>query len=283
MDIRYLYFGGNYITVEWKNIYNGMLMGVSDLIPGVSGGTVAFILGIYDRLLASINGFFSKEWKKHLGFLIPLAIGMGSAILLLSKVIDYLLENHYEPTQFFFLGLIIGVLPFIVKEADVKSQFTTKHYVILSIVAIFLASLAFIKPVETTVITSLSVKSTFGLFFSGWIASMAMLLPGISGSFILLLLGVYSSVIAAISSFNIPIIMVVGAGVAIGFIVSSKVISYLLRNHHFMTYAVIIGLIAGSIFVVFPGVPSSIGTLVASVVTFAAGLGITLYFSKKNA
>ena len=283
MYIRYLYFGGKYITVEWKNIYKGMLMGVSDLIPGVSGGTVAFILGIYDRLLASINGFFSREWKKHIGFLIPLAIGMGSAILLLSKLIDYLLENHYDPTQFFFLGLIIGVLPFIVKEADVKSQFTTKHYVILTIVAIFLASLAFVKPVETAVITSLSLKSGIGLFFSGWMASMAMLLPGISGSFILLILGVYSSVIAAISSFNIPIIMVVGAGVALGFIVSSKVISYLLKNHHFMTYAVIIGLIVGSIFVVFPGVPSSTGTMVASIATFAAGLGITLYFSRKNA
>ncbi|MBD3109229.1 DUF368 domain-containing protein [Bacillus sp. AGMB 02131] len=269
--------------MEWKNIYKGMLMGVSDLIPGVSGGTVAFILGIYDRLLASINGFFSREWKKHIGFLIPLAIGMGSAILLLSKLIDYLLENHYDPTQFFFLGLIIGVLPFIVKEADVKSQFTTKHYVILTIVAIFLASLAFVKPVETAVITSLSLKSGIGLFFSGWMASMAMLLPGISGSFILLILGVYSSVIAAISSFNIPIIMVVGAGVALGFIVSSKVISYLLKNHHFMTYAVIIGLIVGSIFVVFPGVPSSTGTMVASIATFAAGLGITLYFSRKNA
>ena len=269
--------------MEWKNIYKGMLMGVSDLIPGVSGGTVAFILGIYDKLLASINGFFSKEWKKHIGFLIPLAIGMGSAILLLSKLIDYLLANHYEPTQFFFLGLIIGVLPFIVKEADVKSQFTGKHYAILIIVGVFLASLAFMNPIESTIITSLSFKSTIGLFFSGWIASMAMLLPGISGSFILLLLGVYSSVIAAISSLNIPVILVVGAGVALGFIISSRVISYLLKNHHFMTYAVIIGLIAGSIFVVFPGVPSSTGTLIASVLTFAAGLLITLFFSKKNA
>lgn len=269
--------------MEWKNVYNGMLMGVSDLIPGVSGGTIAFILGIYDKLLASINGFFSKEWKKHIGFLFPLAIGMGSAIILLSKLIDYLLDNHYEPTQFFFLGLIIGVLPFISKEVDVKSHFKGKHYTILTIVAVFLASLAFMNPVELTVITSLSVKSTIGLFFSGWIASMAMLLPGISGSFILLLLGVYSSVIAALSSFNIPIILVVGVGVAIGFIVSSKVISYLLKNHHFMTYAVIIGLIIGSIFVVFPGVPASAGTLAASVLTFATGLCITLFFSKKNA
>jgi len=283
MYIGYIIIGGRYITVEWKNIYNGMLMGVSDLIPGVSGGTVAFILGIYDKLLASINGFFSKEWKKHIGFLIPLAIGMGSAILLLSKLIDYLLANHYEPTQFFFLGLIIGVLPFIVKEGDVKSQFSGKHYTILTVVAIFLASLAFMNPIESTIITSLSFKSTIGLFFSGWIASMAMLLPGISGSFILLLLGVYSSVISAISSFNIPIIIVVGAGVVLGFIISSRVISYLLKNHHFMTYAVIIGLIVGSIFVVFPGFPSNIGAMIASILTFVAGLGITLYFGKKGA
>ncbi|MGN1402325.1 MAG: DUF368 domain-containing protein [Bacillus sp. (in: firmicutes)] len=267
--------------MEWKNIYRGIVMGISDLIPGVSGGTIAFILGIYDRLLSSISGFFSREWKKHIGFLIPLAIGMGSAILLLSRVIDYFLEHHYAPTQFFFLGLIVGVLPLIVKEADVKTSFTAKHYMILFVVAILLASLAFLNPLKVDIIETLTIPSTIGLFLSGWVASMAMLLPGISGSFILLLLGMYSTVIAALSSLNLPIIMVVGLGVAVGFIISSKVISYLLKHHHYMTYAVIMGLIIGSTFVIFPGWPAG-GTLAASVVTFGAGLSITLFFSSKN-
>lgn len=102
--------------MEWKNIYRGFFMGISDLIPGVSGGTIAFILGIYDDLLASISGFFSRHWKKHIGFLLPLAIGIGAALLSLSRVMEYLLKNHYAPTQFFFIGLIVGVLPFIAKK-----------------------------------------------------------------------------------------------------------------------------------------------------------------------
>lgn len=87
--------------MEWRNIYKGFLMGISDLIPGVSGGTIAFLLGIYDRLLTSINGIFSKDWKKHIGFLFPLALGMGVTILLFSRVIKFLLANYFAPTQFF--------------------------------------------------------------------------------------------------------------------------------------------------------------------------------------
>lgn len=267
--------------MEWKNIYRGLLMGISDLIPGVSGGTVAFILGIYDRLLSAISGFFSREWKKHIGFLIPLAIGMGTSILLLSRGIEFLLEHYFEPTQFLFLGLIIGVLPFIAIEADIKRQFKAKHYVVLVLVAVFLASMAFINPRETIVVTTLTPSTAIGLFFSGWIASMAMLLPGISGSFILLLLGVYSTVISALSDLNIPVIMIVGAGVAVGFIISSKVISYLLKNYSIITYAIIIGLIIGSVFVVFPGWPTEAASIIASVITFGAGLGITLYFGRR--
>ncbi|WP_042345329.1 DUF368 domain-containing protein [Bacillus massiliigorillae] len=265
--------------MEWRNIYRGILMGISDLIPGVSGGTIAFILGIYDKLLRSISGFFSREWKKHIGFLMPLAIGMGITLLLFSRVIDYLLEHHYEPTQFFFMGLIIGVLPFIAKQAKVKTHFSGKHFIVLLIVGVLLASLAFIKPQESEPITTLTVSSTIGLFFAGWLGSMAMLLPGISGSFILLILGAYSTAIAALSDFNIPIIAVIGAGVIIGFIVSSKAISYVLENFPYMTYAVILGLILGSLFVVFPGIPTGTGTIIICIITFVAGLFVTSLFS----
>ncbi len=273
---------GMTVILEWRNIYRGILMGVSDLIPGVSGGTIAFILGIYDRLLNAISGFFSRDWKKHIGFLLPLGLGIGISLLLLSRVIDYLLEKHYEPTQFFFLGLIIGVLPLVSVQANVKKHFTGKHITLLLVVAALLASLAFIKPNETQPITSLTWASTIGLFFAGWLGSMAMLLPGISGSFILLILGVYSTAISALSNLNLPIILTIGAGVIVGFIVSSKAISYVLQHYPYITYAVIIGLIVGSIFVVFPGIPNSIMTMIISVITFILGLAVTFMFSKMN-
>jgi putative membrane protein len=266
--------------MEWKNIYRGVLMGISDLIPGVSGGTIAFILGIYDRLLAAISGFFSREWKKHLGFLVPLAMGIVITLLLFSRVIDFLLTNYFEATQFFFMGLIIGVLPYIMKTAEVKKNFTTRHIVILSVIGIALASTAFIQTSDAiTPITALSVPSFFLLFFSGWIASMAMLLPGVSGSFILLLIGVYSTAINALSTLNIPVILTIGAGVMIGFIISSKLIRYLLIHYTYVTYAAIIGLILGSLFVVFPGVSGDTTTLLLSLATFTVGLVFTLLFS----
>ena len=266
--------------MEWKNIYRGILMGISDLIPGVSGGTIAFILGIYDRLLESISGFFSREWKKHLGFLVPLGIGIVITLLLFSRVIEYLLEQHYEATQFFFMGLIIGVIPYIMKQAEVKKNFTVRHLVILVVIGAALAVTAFIPTEEDLApITSLTLPVFFLLFFSGWLASMAMLLPGISGSFILLLLGVYSTAINALSSLNIPVAMAIGAGVIVGFIVSSKAIQYLLANFTYVTYAAIIGLILGSLFVVFPGFSADSTTLITSLITFALGLVFTLLFS----
>lgn len=266
--------------MEWKNIYRGILMGISDLIPGVSGGTIAFILGIYDRLLESISGFFSREWKKQLGFLVPLGIGIVITLLLFSRFIEFLLENHYEATQFFFMGLILGVLPYIMKQAEVKKNFTARHLVILLVIGAALASMAFIQTEENIApITDLSLPTFFLLFFSGWLASMAMLLPGISGSFILLLIGVYSTAINALSTLNLPIVLTIGAGVMVGFVVSSKVISYLLEHFTYVTYAAIIGLILGSLFVVFPGFASDTATLVTSLITFVVGLVFTLWFS----
>jgi putative membrane protein len=268
--------------MQWRNLYRGFLMGISDLIPGVSGRTIAFILGIYDELLAAISGFFSRNWKKHIGFLLPLGIGIGATLLLFSRVIEYLLKNHHAPTQFFFMGLVIGVLPFITKQAGVKRNFTWKHFIVILLVGAVLASLAFIKPQDTTVITSLTTSNAIWLFFAGWAGSMAMLLPGISGSLILLILGVYSTAIGALSNFNLPIIAVIGAGVIVGFIVSSKAISYLLKYFTYITFALIIGLIVGSVFVIYPGIPESGTPFVLSVIAFFTGLVVANMFSSSN-
>lgn len=265
--------------MQWRNLYRGFFIGISDLIPGVSGGTIAFILGIYDELLASISGFFSRNWKQHIGFLLPLAIGMGVTLLLFSRVMEYLLKNYHAQTQYFFLGLIIGVLPFIAKQANMKTNFKIRHFLLILVVGAALGSLAFMSPQDNTPITTLTASNALGLFLAGWAGSMAMLLPGISGSFILLLLGVYSTAIGALSNLNLPIIAVIGFGVVIGFIVSSKIISYLLLHFRYVTFAVIIGLIIGSVFVMYPGIPEDGTFFVMSALTFFIGLLVASLFS----
>ncbi|MBB6454139.1 putative membrane protein [Salirhabdus euzebyi] len=258
---------------EWKNIFRGMLMGTSDLVPGVSGGTIAVILGIYDRLIEAINGFFTKEWKKHLGFLIPLGLGVIGAILLLSNLIHWLLADYPIQTNFFFLGLIIGILPYLFNQADFKDTFKGNHYVLLVIAAILVASMVFFKDEGVAPLMDTSDPTVLAfLFFSGFIASMAMLLPGISGSFILLLIGSYETVITALKDREIIVILIVGVGVIMGIVLCSKIIRYFLAHHHARTFAVIIGLVVGSTVVVFPGFETDVLRSVLCIVAFAIGL-----------
>ncbi|UFT99801.1 DUF368 domain-containing protein [Radiobacillus kanasensis] len=265
--------------MEWKNIYRGMIMGASDVIPGVSGGTIAVVLGIYDQLIESINGFFSREWKKHLGFLLPLGAGIVASILLLSHVIEWLFEHYPGPTKFFFLGLIIGVLPYLFHKAEAKRTFKLQHIVLLLIGAAIVASMVFFQTGESEPMTEFSFQSYLFLFFSGMIASSAMILPGISGSFILLIIGVYSTIISAVSDLRLDVIAVVGVGILIGIVLMSKIIHFFLENFTTGTYAVVIGLVIGSIVVIFPGVPAG-GAIILSVVTFALGLGLAYLLGK---
>lgn len=258
--------------MEWKNIYRGFVMGATDVVPGVSGGTIAVLLGIYDRLIAAINGIFSKEWKSHLSFLIPLGIGMVAAIFTLARLMEWLLIHHPGPTFFFFLGLIIGVLPLLLREADVKSAFQGKHFAILVIGAILIGLLVFLNDEEGAIIVERSFSIYILLFFSGFLGSAAMVLPGISGSFMLLVIGVYTTVIGAISNFHFDVIIVTGAGIAVGIVVMSKVINYFLTHFRTTTFAAIIGMVIGSIVVIFPGWPTSILLGFVSILTFAAGL-----------
>jgi putative membrane protein len=268
--------------MEWKNIFRGMLMGISDVVPGVSGGTIAFILGIYDRLIEAISGFFSKEWAKHLRFLLPLGVGMVAALLLFSHIIDFLIHTYPQQTQFLFLGLIIGVLPLLAKESQMTTTFTKRHYLALIIPLLLVASMAFLQESTRPVIETLTVGAAISLFFAGWLASMSMLLPGISGSLVLLILGFYTTAISALKSFNIPIILVIGAGVAAGFILSSKAIKYLLIHYPKLTFAAIIGLVMGSTAVVFPGFSASMLVNAVSILTFIIGVIIVQFIARTN-
>lgn len=272
-----------------SNIPRGFAMGISDLIPGVSGGTIALLLGIYDDFIASVSGVFSKHFKKSILFLLPIIIGMALAIGILSSVINYLLATHLVPTMFFFFGLILGIIPFLLRISHYKKTYKIQHWVIMGVAIIALALMAFFNGDTSHAAPSyidLSLPMLIKYFIAGVCASSAMLLPGISGSFILLLFGIYSTVTYSISEivrFNfeaLPVILMVGMGIVVGFLIASKVITYLLKHYTYLTYAAILGLVIGSLFSVFPGLPNQGLTWLASIITLLLGFIISFILGR---
>lgn len=276
---------------KWINILKGFAMGTSDLVPGVSGGTIALLLGIYNQFIASISGIFSRRFWPSFTFLIPIIIGMLQAMGSLSNLFNYLLSQHHIPTMFFFGGLIIGIVPYLLKISNYKTSFTTKHYmmVIAGIAILIVITLMNNGDKHAGETLTLSTGLIIKYFIAGMCASSAMLLPGISGSFMLLVFGVYGTVMLAISEVvklnfaGLPILLAVGFGVLAGFIISSKIIQYFLTHHKLMTFALIIGFVVGSLFAVFPGLPTNIVMWFVSLVVFIIGFIVSLTLGRITA
>ncbi|HAR7481374.1 DUF368 domain-containing protein [Staphylococcus aureus] len=276
---------------KWINILKGFAMGTSDLVPGVSGGTIALLLGIYNQFIASISGIFSRRFWPSFTFLIPIIIGMLLAMGSLSNLFNYLLSQHHIPTMFFFGGLIIGIVPYLLKISNYKTSFTTKHYmmVIAGIAILIVITLMNNGDKHAGETLTLSTSLIIKYFIAGMCASSAMLLPGISGSFMLLVFGVYGTVMLAISEVvklnfaGLPILLAVGFGVLAGFIISSKIIQHFLTHHKLMTFALIIGFVVGSLFAVFPGLPTNIVMWFVSLVVFIIGFIVSLTLGRITA
>ncbi|HDJ5520184.1 TPA: DUF368 domain-containing protein [Staphylococcus aureus] len=276
---------------KWINILKGFAMGTSDLVPGVSGGTIALLLGIYNQFIASISGIFSRRFWLSFTFLIPIIIGMLLAMGSLSNLFNYLLSQHHIPTMFFFGGLIIGIVPYLLKISNYKTSFTTKHYmmVIAGIAILIVITLMNNGDKHAGETLTLSTSLIIKYFIAGMCASSAMLLPGISGSFMLLVFGVYGTVMLAISEVvklnfaGLPILLAVGFGVLAGFVISSKIIQYFLTHHKLMTFALIIGFVVGSLFAVFPGLPTNIVMWFVSLVVFIIGFIVSLTLGRITA
>ncbi|MCO4428043.1 DUF368 domain-containing protein [Staphylococcus aureus] len=276
---------------KWINILKGFAMGTSDLVPGVSGGTIALLLGIYNQFISSISGIFSRRFWPSFTFLIPIIIGMLLAMGSLSNLFNHLLSQHHIPTMFFFGGLIIGIVPYLLKISNYKTSFTTKHYmmVIAGIAILIVITLMNNGDKHAGETLTLSTSLIIKYFIAGMCASSAMLLPGISGSFMLLVFGVYGTVMLAISEVvklnftGLPILLAVGFGVLAGFIISSKIIQYFLTHHKLMTFALIIGFVVGSLFAVFPGLPTNIVMWFVSLVVFIIGFIVSLTLGRITA
>jgi putative membrane protein len=277
--------------IKWSNLWKGFAMGTTDLVPGVSGGTIALLLGIYDDFIRSISGIFSKRFWESLKFLIPIGLGMVIAIGVLSKLINYLLSSHTVPTMFFFVGLIGGIIPYLLKTSKFKQTFSIQHYILLLLGIVIIVVITLLNNGDKHAGETLSLNSGLIIkyFIAGMCASSAMLLPGISGSFMLLVFGVYGTVMFAISEFlslnfaAVPVLLTVGLGIICGFLFSSKLIQYLLSYYTFLTYALIIGFVVGSLYAVFPGLPGTFITWIISIITLILGFIISYKLGKITA
>jgi putative membrane protein len=242
----------DYIIISLK----GMAMGAADVVPGVSGGPIAFISGIYEELLSSISSFnfgliktLRKEgiksvWSQVNGnFLAALFIGIAISIVSLAKLITWLLENEPIPLWSFFFGLVLASVLYIGKQ--IKKW---------NLAAILFCVLGLVFGYMITIIPSASAEgsSLLFLFFAGAIASCAMILPGISGSYILLLMGAYSTVMAAVTEKNITIIAIVGGGVIVGLLSFSRVLKWLFAKFNNQMLAALMGIMLGSINKIWP-------------------------------
>jgi putative membrane protein len=234
----------------------GIAMGAADVIPGVSGGTIAFITGIYEELLSSIKNLpsalpliFKKDkglkafWEQaNLNFLLALGTGIGISILSLARLMTYLLEHQAILTWSFFFGLILASTWYVMREVELKRATNWIAFIIGALIAYGITAVA---PTQTT-------DAYWFIFVSGAIAICAMILPGISGSFILLLLGKYLFMMEAIKGMKVGIIVVFMSGAAIGLVLFSNVLSWLLKKYHQVTVAVLGGFMIGSLNKVWP-------------------------------
>ncbi len=262
----------------------GFVMGIANIIPGVSGGTLALTLGIYEKFIGAISHFFSKL-KENIKFLIPVFIGMGLSILTMSSVIDSSFKHFPIPTTLFFMGLVIGGIPLLLRKVKNTKEVKKKSsYIIMALtflMVIFLAIAPFIfTDLKEADFSHLGAGGYVVLLLVGTIAAATMIIPGVSGSLVLMLLGYYFPVVSTIKELahfknigsNFLILSVFGVGILIGIVLIAKLIEYLLKKYEAKTYFGVLGFIFASVVAIPISVYNEVHTIEFSVLQIIIGL-----------
>ena len=233
----------------------GIVFGTANVIPGVSGGTMLVVFGIFDRLTDSISGI--KKIFQNFWFLVTFALGAGGGIILSSFVISSLFDNFGVQTNMFFLGLIIGGIPLIYKlgtsEKRVKPMCAVPFVIAMAVViGLTVMERADIFKLAPDVVNGFNVIISLKLLVCAALAAVTMIIPGISGSFVMMLIGVYETIITAIKEMNFYVIIPFAIGAIIGIIGGAKLISVLIKKNRLMVYSALMGLVIGSIYAILP-------------------------------
>jgi len=285
-------------------LLTGLALGAANIVPGVSGATLAVIFRVYDRLIESINTLFS-DTKRALLFLIPVGIGMVVGILVVGTVLDGFFDRFSFQTSALIAGLVAGGIPFIHNQAVSKDGKKPGYYVIAAIAAAAIIVLVLVTPeagVEAA--GEFNWRVAVLLFTGGMAAAAAMVVPGVSGAMVLMLFGLLPTVMDTISQITSylrtpfdfgllpPILQVaapLGLGLVAGVLIASKLIALLLKKHFTVTYFAILGMVVGTIFAVFynPDTYQSVERMTALVIiygmiAFIIGMIIALMFGKRQ-
>ena len=256
----------------------GIVIGIATLVPGVSGGTMAIILGVYDKMISSVSSFF-KHIKQNTIFLGILACGGVLGIGLFSRLIKFCLTEFKMPTIYLFLGIITGGIPLLYKKTN-SAHNHKKNYLYFVIGLGLIIIMTFYKGTIINLAKSGGILNYLFLLLAGIIVAIALILPGISTSFMLLTLGLYDITINAINNLEYNFLIPLIIGIGIGVITTTKVLEHFLVKKPSQTYMLILGFVLGSIIEVFPGLPQGLDILF-SVITFILGFIIILFMSKK--
>ena len=239
----------------FRLFFTGFGMGAADLVPGVSGGTIAFVFGIYEELMQSIKtlsgvtlqlalrGKIKEAWETiPFGFLIPLAAGLGTAVVGLASLIKYLLEFHTEYVWSFFFGLVVASIILVSRKIKTWDWYDIGLGLVGAVAAYIIVGAV---PVETPAHPVL-------FFIAGFIAICAMILPGISGSFLLVIMGKYEQILTAVTQQDFVTIGLVGVGAVLGLALFARLLSWMFKYHHDLVIAILTGFMVGSLRKIWP-------------------------------
>lgn len=261
----------------------GFIIGIAKIIPGVSGAVLAISMGLYDKAINAITEFFSNP-KKNIAFLLPIAIGIIIAMIIGSSIVISSLTNHYLATMLFFIGLIGGSIPVIYRKTD-----KTKKGLLIILISFLIMFIISISNINNTYEVKDSPFDYFIYFISGIIDAIGTVIPGISSTALLMILGTYDIIINTISNLtsinlfieNSKVIIFYSFGMLIGIIIISLLINYLFKKYNDKTYSAILGIILSSILLLIIkafSITIVIQDLIIGITLLALGIIIAFYF-----
>lgn len=256
-------------------LLQGFLIGTGMIAPGVSGGTVAVVFGLYDKITDAISHFYRDTLGK-IKFFLPVAIGGVVGVVLFSKVMSRVFEDYWFQSMYLFFGLMLGSLPSVFKDAS-KKGFKLIYIIPFAVTVAASVGFALLDRGDAEALVSAGTSVPMMIVY-GMVVGLGMIIPGVSSSVVLLYLGSYDIVLGAISDFDVQILIPVGIGCVLSVVLFAKLINWLLRKYYGMTFFAVLGFVCGSMVMIFPGFDESAGVLILSVILLALGTVATYRF-----